>query len=126
MEGAMMAETGFTLPTSEPRVVVDRDAPAAQTPRWFAAAAIDQDDLLATAPELIAASPSGDLEHDADLVGIYAPEYREHFSTMPAVVLDSIGTADPHEIVVRPEVDTTPRTSVQMGLLREIAFLDGA
>lgn len=122
----MATETGFTLPTAEPRVVVDPDAPAARTPAWFAAAATGEEDLLATAPELMAAARSAEVSGEADLVGIYAPEYREHFSAMPTVVLDSIGTADPHEIVVRPEVDTTPRTSVQMGLLREIAFLDGA
>lgn len=121
----MTAETRFTLPTNEPRIVVDPQTPQARTPAWFAAAASGDEDLLATAPELMAAATSDEVSADADLVGIYAPEYREHFGSMPTVVLDSIGTADPHDLVVVPEVDTTPRTSVQMGLLREIAFLDG-
>ncbi len=123
-----MTQEPFTLPTVEPRVVVDPQAPAARTPTWFAAAATSvADDVLALAPELLAQDVEcPDLALEADLVQIYAPEFREHFSQQPAVILDSIGTADPHEIVVLPAVDTTPRTSVQLGLLREIAFLDGA
>ena len=89
------------------------------TPQWFAAAAHDDYSLLETAPELLVLPT--DLDHaDAvdvsgiDLIHVYAPELAmgvpEPSQPAPARV-----AAAEHE---------APRTSTQLGLLKELSELD--
>ena len=99
-----------------------------QSPEWFAAAADDDASLLQTAPELLAmSSTEADplVPRDSDIIGIYAPNspraLRDRLrldSAMPPVIAD-----------VEPEPKSaaeanSPRTSVQMGRLRELDALD--
>ena len=93
-----------------------------QTPDWFAAAASDQSSLLETAPELLVLAPDMDGSEPVDVSGIdlihvYAPELQgiEDLDEEPAPV-----KAEP-EPAPGP---TTPRTSTQMGLLKELSNLD--
>lgn len=90
-------------------------------PAWFAAAAAaaDSTDLLATAPELIASVPAHGMSFDSDLVAIYAPEFRDQFDA-PKVPRGFVEPPPPAPSVA----PATPRTSVQMGLLRELSDLD--
>jgi hypothetical protein len=99
-----------------------------QSPEWFAAAADDEASLLQTAPELLAMS-SNDVDpvvpRDSDIIGIYAPNspraLRDKLrfdSAKPPIILEV--EAEPHSVA---ELHS-PRTSVQMGLLRELDALD--
>ncbi len=95
---------------------------ATLTPGWFAAAARDDSSLLETAPELLVLP--ADLEAAAhvdvtgiDLIHVYAPEL------MPEAVVQQV--AEPIE-EPEPEPDAEmPRTSTQLGLLKELSGLDG-
>lgn len=89
------------------------------TPAWFAAAAEDQSDLLATAPELIASWDNGEVSPDFDLVAMYAPEYRDAFDA-PKVAQPIV---EPNSPPPQPTHDA-PRTSVQMQLMRELSDLE--
>ncbi len=99
-----------------------------QSPEWFAAAADDEASLLQTAPELLAMSSTDAdpvVPRDSDIIGIYAPNspraLRDRLrldSAKPPVITE----AEPE---VAPVVESnSPRTSVQMGLLRELDVLD--
>ena len=94
---------------------------ATQTPDWFAAAASDESSLLDVAPEL-QVLPS-DLEaadrvdvSGIDLIHVYAPE------------LQTIEELDEGEPVPAPAAPAPaheqPRTSTQLGLLKELGNLD--
>lgn len=99
-----------------------------QSPEWFAAAADDEASLLQTAPELLAMSSTDAdpmVPRDSDIIGIYAPNspraMRDRLrldSVKPPVIEDATPSPMP-----APEVNS-PRTSVQMGLLRELDALD--
>lgn len=99
-----------------------------QSPEWFAAAADDEASLLQTAPELLAMSSTDAdpmVPRDSDIIGIYAPNspraMRDRLrldSVKPPVIEDAAPSPMP-----APEVNS-PRTSVQMGLLRELDALD--
>jgi hypothetical protein len=99
-----------------------------QSPEWFAAAADDEASLLQTAPELLAMSSTDAdpmVPRDSDIIGIYAPNspraMRDRLrldSVKPPVIEDVTPSPMP-----APEVNS-PRTSVQMGLLRELDALD--
>lgn len=95
---------------------------ATLTPSWFAAAAQDDYSLLDTAPELLVLPR--DLETAAqvdvtgiDLIHVYAPELAPD-APRPVVV------ATPPAPVPDAEPDV-PRTSTQLGLLKELSNLDG-
>ena len=94
---------------------------ATQTPDWFAAAASGESNLLEMAPELQVLSV--DLEaadrvdvSGIDLIHVYAPE------------LQSIADLDEDEGVPAPTAPAPPpeqpRTSTQLGLLKELGNLD--
>lgn len=92
---------------------------SAQTPEWFAAAASGTSSLLETAPELVVLPADLD-SADAvdvsgmDLVHMYAPE------------LESIEEIEEPAAVAAPETEApaAPRTSTQLGLLKELGNLD--
>ena len=94
-----------------------------QAPTWFAAAANDSASLLETAPELLAGlgndsrSVHTSVARDSDIIGIYAPETRREVME-PVAVAPVSSEGEPSDEVL------TPRTSIQMGLLRELADLD--
>jgi hypothetical protein len=94
---------------------------ATQTPDWFAAAASGESSLLDVAPELQVLS--SDLEaadrvdvSGIDLIHVYAPE------------LQSIEDLDEEEPAPAPAAPAPaaekPRTSTQLGLLKELGNLD--
>jgi hypothetical protein len=92
-----------------------------QTPGWFAAAASSESSLLDMAPELVAIPADADAigVHDMgkiDLIHVYAPElaYLEELDE-PAV--------KPVK-AEEPPAAAKPRTSTQIGLLRELSNLD--
>jgi hypothetical protein len=99
-----------------------------QSPEWFAAAADDEASLLQTAPELLAMSSSESdpvVPRDSDIIGIYSP-------SSPRALRDRLRleSAKP-PVITEPDAVTpvsveanSPRTSVQMGLLRELDVLD--
>ena len=95
-------------------------AAATHTPDWFAAAA-EGADLLDMAPELQVLS--ADLEEaervdvsGIDLIHVYAPEMADRDeSAEPA--------EEPDETPAAPAAPT-PRTSTQIGLLKELGDLD--
>ena len=99
-----------------------------QSPEWFAAAADDEASLLQTAPELLAMSSTDAdpvVPRDSDIIGIYAPNspraLRDKLrleSAKPPVIEETESVQPP-----LPET-SSPRTSVQMGLLRELDALD--
>lgn len=99
-----------------------------QSPEWFAAAADDEASLLQTAPELLAMSSTESdpvVPRDSDIIGIYAPNspraLRDKLrldSAKPPVIADT----EPEPAVFTES--NSPRTSVQMGLLRELDALD--
>jgi hypothetical protein len=95
---------------------------ATKTPDWFAAAASDESSLLETAPELLVLSPDMEDSEDVDVSGIdlihvYAPELQgiEELDEEP-----DPAPADPKD----EPAPATPRTSTQMGLLKELSGLD--
>ena len=96
-----------------------------QAPMWFAAAANDSASLLDTAPELLAGLGIGSesqatvVPSDSDIIGIYAPETRRESPEPAATPTPSVAASQE-----APEGANTPRTSIQMGLLRELADLD--
>jgi hypothetical protein len=91
-------------------------AAATHTPEWFSAAA-DGADLLEMAPELqvlpadLAAAEEVDLT-GIDLIHVYAPEMHLPVEEHPEPVAPAPGTPPP------------PRTSTQLGLLKELDNLD--
>jgi hypothetical protein len=92
------------------------------TPDWFSAAASDEWSLLETAPELLVLSPDMEDSEDVDVSGIdlihvYAPELQgiEELDEEP-----DPAPADPKDT----PAPATPRTSTQMGLLKELSGLD--
>ena len=99
-----------------------------QSPEWFAAAADDEASLLQTAPELLAMSSTDAdpmVPRDSDIIGIYAPNSPRSLrdklrldATRPPVI-----SASEPELPEVIEVNS-PRTSVQLGLLRELDVLD--
>ncbi len=102
-----------------------RDFPLAttQTPTWFAAAAHEDYSLLETAPELLVLSTHLESAASVDVTGIdlihvYAPELVESPPEKPA--------AEPPVVTVAaaPGGEELPRTSTQMGLLKELSNLD--
>jgi hypothetical protein len=94
---------------------------ATQTPGWFAAAASGESSLLDTAPELqvlpadLEAADRVDVS-GIDLINVYAPE------------LQGIEDLDDDEPVPAPAAPAPaaeqPRTSTQLGLLKELGNLD--
>lgn len=99
-----------------------------QSPEWFAAAADDEASLLQTAPELLAMSSTDDdpmVPRDSDIIGIYAPNSPR--ALRDKLRLDSTKPPVIAEVEPDPQVhieSQSPRTSVQMGLLRELDALD--
>ncbi len=99
-----------------------------QSPEWFAAAADDEASLLQTAPELLAMSSTDDdpvVPRDSDIIGIYAPNSPR--ALRDRLRLDSAKPPVITEVEPEPQVvveTNSPRTSVQMGLLRELDALD--
>lgn len=94
-----------------------------KTPDWFSAAASQGSSLLETAPELLvlpADLDSADLVdvRGIDLVRMYAPELN---------AIEDIEEPEPVVEVVHAEPVTheKPRTSTQIGLLKELLDLDG-
>jgi hypothetical protein len=92
------------------------------TPDWFAAAAADDSSLLETAPELLVLAPDLDSTDEVDVTGIdlihvYAPELQgvEDLEEEPPP------PAPPAKPAPAP---ATPRTSTQIGLLKELSNLD--
>ena len=115
LEGLRRASAGAALQAHKP-----------QTPEWFAAAASENATLLDTAPELLAmepGNPAGSPEQvvraDSDIIGIYAPDG-------PAYRRGAPPREDAAPVVDEParDADLAPRTSVQMGLLKELSDLD--
>jgi hypothetical protein len=93
-----------------------------QTPDWFAAAASDESSLLETAPELLVLAPDSDSADEVDVTGIdlihvYAPELQG--------IDDVEEEPEPEAAAPKPApAPATPRTSTQMGLLKELSNLD--
>lgn len=92
------------------------------TPRWFAAAARDDSNLLEIAPELLVLP--ADLDSAArvdvsgiDLIHVYAPELLAAAAEVEAQLGPGLTTLPPGT----PEM---PRTSTQLGLLSELNNLD--
>ena len=90
---------------------------ATQTPEWFAAAA-DDTDLLAMAPELQVLPPDdGEVSQqavDIDLIHVYAPE-------MAALEDDEDVEVAPPPVAQRP---APAGAAAQIGLLKELEDLD--
>jgi hypothetical protein len=107
-------------------------AQRSETPEWFAAAASEDASLLETAPELLAmyAQSTQDDSDQAvlpgsDIIGIYAPDapsYRRPSLVPP--VIEVIDEDDDEEVPNEDGLVHIPRTSVQMGLLKELSDLD--
>lgn len=90
------------------------------TPQWFAAAASDESSLLDTAPELVAIQEDAEAIGVADVSGIdlihvYAPQ-PVAFDRAP----EPEPVPDPAPVAKREQ----PRTSTQIGLLKELSNLD--
>jgi hypothetical protein len=103
-------------------------AQGSRSPDWFSAAASEHASLLDTAPELVAldgrdsgSSADAQIRADADIIGMYAPE-------APAYLRPLVGGVElefePEVLEAASEAGLTPRTSVQLGLLRELSDLD--
>lgn len=102
------------------------------TPEWFSAAASQDASLLEMAPELLAhawqAQDSGvepSVRPGSDIIEIYAPGSRGEASTLDKPnlrLVDPIIEAEAAEI--ETDEDDQPRTSIQMGLLADLADLD--
>lgn len=90
------------------------------TPDWFSAAAADNSSLLEMAPELVASQEDAEAIGVADVSGIdlihvYAPELA---------ILDQIPEpAEEPEPAPKAPAEK-PRTSTQIGLLKELSNLD--
>jgi hypothetical protein len=103
-----------------------------ETPEWFAAAASEDASLLETAPELLAMyaqstqdDPDQAVLPGSDIIGIYAPDapsYRRPSLVPP--VIEVIDEDDAEEVQTEGDSTHAPRTSVQMGLLKELSDLD--
>ena len=112
------------IPLEELRAAAGtRSFPLAETttPDWFAAAASDESSLLEMAPELLVLAPDMESPDDVDVSGIdlihvYAPELQG---------VDDEEDAPAQKPEPKPApTPTTPRTSTQIGLLRELGNLD--
>ena len=99
-----------------------------RSPEWFSAAASEYASLLDTAPELVAldtrearstAEPL--VRADSDIIGIYAPEAPPYPRPVPHVVDSEL---EPEPVEAASGQGVTPRTSVQLGLLKELADLE--
>jgi hypothetical protein len=87
-----------------------------QTPTWFAAAAEEGSSLLDTAPELLAMPDDEPVDVTGiDLIRVYAP----HEAHGPKAPLET-----PAKVQKQPEAPAKPRTSMQIGLLKELSDLD--
>jgi hypothetical protein len=99
-----------------------------QSPEWFAAAADDEASLLQTAPELLAMSGTGSdqaVPRDSDIIGIYAPNSPRALRDKLRLESAKPPVMDEAEQIPVPLPEAnSPRTSVQMGLLRELDALD--
>lgn len=118
------------LPVDQMQPMTDKPelvAPRHQSPEWFAAASSPDASLLDVAPELLAMPPTaagtesaGGVRPDSDIIGIYAPEttgeYRRPVLPIAPAPAPAAASDDDDE--------ASPRTSVQIGLLRELAELD--
>jgi hypothetical protein len=98
-----------------------------QTPGWFAAAADDDYSLLDTAPELLVLTSDLESADEVDVTGIdlihvYAPELADVDDLPMPVAVKADVEPDPEPAAADPEM---PRTSTQLGLLRELSNLDG-
>lgn len=101
-----------------------------RSPEWFSAAASEHASLLDTAPELVAldSRDAGSTAEplvrvDSDIIGIYAPEAPPYPRPGPVVAEVEQGTG-PEPVEAASGQGVTPRTSVQLGLLKELADLD--
>jgi hypothetical protein len=95
---------------------------ATRTPEWFAAAASQESSILDTAPELLIL-PVGDDGPRVDVSGIdlihvYAPELQ----AVEGLVEPTPAPASPPPRSAEPV--EKPRTSTQIGLLKELSNLD--
>ena len=117
----------FALQQSVPLAALAKAAPtgtfpmaATQTPGWFAAAASQESSLLDTAPELQALPGDDDAERvdvsGLDLIHVYAPELQS--------VEELDEPAPPPQPPARLPAAEKPRTSTQIGLLKELSNLD--
>jgi hypothetical protein len=96
---------------------------ATQTPGWFAAAASDTSSLLDTAPELQVRPDDGDEDGRLDVTGldlihVFAPELRAVEEVPEPATVEKV--APPARVVPVEK----PRTSTQIGLLKELFDLD--
>jgi hypothetical protein len=95
---------------------------ATQTPDWFAAAASGESSLLDTAPELqvlpadLEAADRVDVS-GIDLIHVYAPELQ----SIEDLEEEEEPAPEPSAKAPAPE---QPRTSTQLGLLKELGNLD--
>ena len=95
---------------------------ATTMPEWFGAAASDESSLLEMAPELVAVQEDAEAVGVADVSGIdlihvYAPELAAA-SRAPEPAPEPEPEPEP-----KPAAET-PRTSTQIGLLKELSNLD--
>ena len=99
-----------------------------RSPEWFSAAASEHASLLDTAPELVAldsrdagstAEPL--VRADSDIIGIYAPDAPPY---LRPVLNAAEEDPEPESFEAASGQGATPRTSVQLGLLRELSDLD--
>lgn len=98
-----------------------------KTPEWFAAAAHQDYDLMATAPELLVLPTDlGEAERvdvtGLDLIHVYAPELVQ---AMAAPSAEPTLPPAPVAVPVEPAAPERLRTSTQLGLLKELGDLDG-
>ena len=99
-----------------------------RSPEWFSAAASEHASLLDTAPELVAldSRDSGSaaeplVRTDSDIIGIYAPDAPPYLRPVLGHVGEERETEEDEGAIGQ---GNTPRTSVQLGLLRELSDLD--
>jgi hypothetical protein len=90
-----------------------------KTPTWFAAAASSESSLREMAPELLALPGDDDADEvdvsGIDLIRVYAPELMQ---------VEEVDEPPPTPKKAK-EPDEKPRTSTQIGLLRELSNLEG-
>ena len=93
---------------------------ATQTPDWFAAAASGESSLLETAPELqvlpsdLEAADQVDVS-GIDLIHVYAPELQS---------IEDLDEQEPTPAPAPAAAAEQPRTSTQLGLLKELGNLE--
>lgn len=99
-----------------------------RSPEWFSAAASEHASLLDTAPELVAldSRDTGStaerlVRADSDIIGIYAPDAPPYIRPVLNAVDEDL---EPESFEAASGQGNTPRTSVQLGLLRELSDLD--